>query len=121
MVYRDLKDLPRRTVSDKVLRHKAFNIAKNPKYDEYQGGIASIFFKFFDKKSSSRGVSSEIMSDQQLAKEFHKPIIRIFEKRKVHPSFKDNTCSAYLANMQLIGKFNKGIIYFMCYWHGFFL
>ena len=39
--------------SDKVLRDKAFNIAKNPKYNGYQRGLASIVYKFFDKKSSS--------------------------------------------------------------------
>ena len=32
MTYRDFKDLVRRTTSDKVLRNKAFKIAKNPKY-----------------------------------------------------------------------------------------
>ena len=36
MAYGDFKDLARRTASDKVLRDKAFNIAKNPKYDGYQ-------------------------------------------------------------------------------------
>ena len=35
MAYGDFKDLARRTASDKVLRDKAFNIAKNPKYDGY--------------------------------------------------------------------------------------
>ena len=39
MAYGDFKDLARRTASDKVLRDKAFNIAKNPKYDGYQGGF----------------------------------------------------------------------------------
>ena len=33
MAYEDFKDLARRTTSDKVLRDKAFNITKNPKYD----------------------------------------------------------------------------------------
>ena len=33
MAYEDFKDLARRTASDKVLRDKAFDIAKNPKYD----------------------------------------------------------------------------------------
>ena len=36
--YGDFKDLARRTASDKVLRDKAFNIAKNRKYDGYQRG-----------------------------------------------------------------------------------
>ena len=42
MAYGDFKDLTRRTASDKILRDKAFNIAKNPKYDGYQRGLASI-------------------------------------------------------------------------------
>ena len=50
MAYGDFKDLTRRIASDKVLRDKAFNIAKNPKYDGYQRGITSIVYKYFDKK-----------------------------------------------------------------------
>ena len=43
MAYEDFKNLKKRTAADKVLRDKAFNIAKNPKYDGYQKGLASIF------------------------------------------------------------------------------
>ena len=50
MAYRDFKDLARRKASDKTLRDKAFNIAKTPKYDRYQRGLASMVYKFFDKK-----------------------------------------------------------------------
>ena len=50
MAYGDFKDLTRKTVADKVLRDKAFNIAKNPKYAGYQLGLASMVYKFFDKK-----------------------------------------------------------------------
>ena len=39
MDYEDFKDLPRRTASDKILHDRAFNIAKNPKYDRYQRNI----------------------------------------------------------------------------------
>ena len=46
----DFKDLAKRTAVDQVLRDKAFNIAKNPKYDEYQRGLASTVHNFFDKK-----------------------------------------------------------------------
>ena len=42
MAYGHFKDLTRRTASDKILRDKAFNIAKNPKYDGYQRDLASI-------------------------------------------------------------------------------
>ena len=50
MAYGNFKDLARRKASDKTLRDKAFNIAKTPKYDRYQRGLASMVYKFFDKK-----------------------------------------------------------------------
>ena len=50
MAYGDFKDLTRRIASDKILRDKAFNIAKNLKYDGCQRGLASMAYKFFDKK-----------------------------------------------------------------------
>ena len=52
MAYGDFKDLKRRTASDKNLRDKTFNIAKDPKYDEYQRGLASMVYKFYDKISA---------------------------------------------------------------------
>ena len=83
MAYGDFKDLARRTASDKVLRDKAFNIAKNPKYDGYQRGIASMVYKFFNKKYAGSGVvNNEIKQNLQLAKELHKPIIRNFKKEQ---------------------------------------
>ena len=42
MVYRDFKDLTKRTDSNKIFRDKAFNIAKNPNYDGYKRGLASM-------------------------------------------------------------------------------
>ena len=51
MVYRNFKDLPKRTASGKVLRDKAFEVAGNPKYDGYSYDLASIVYKFFDKKA----------------------------------------------------------------------
>ena len=53
MTYGDFKDLVRITASDKVLRDKAFNIAKNLKYNGYQRGLTSMVYEFFDKKSAS--------------------------------------------------------------------
>ena len=76
MVYGDFKDLNRRTTADKVLRDKAFNTAKNPKYEGYQRGFPSIVCNFF-----------------------HKPIIRKFKKRMVHLPFTGNICGANLAYM----------------------
>ena len=56
MAYGDYKDLKRRTASDKVLREKA-NIAKNSKNDGYQRGLASLVYKFFDKKLKGTGLN----------------------------------------------------------------
>ena len=61
MTYGDFKDLPRRTASDKVLRDKAFNIAKDEKYDGYQHGPALMVYKFIDKKFSDGAIKSQIM------------------------------------------------------------
>ena len=88
MAYGKTKDLVRRTQSDKVLIDKAFKIASDTKYDGYQRKLASVVYKFFDKKSSGSGVINE--SNYQLANELHKPIIRKFKKRKVYSSFRDN-------------------------------
>ena len=57
MAYGDFKYLARRTASDKILTDEAFNIAKNPKYDGYERGLASMVYKFFDKKSKGSGVN----------------------------------------------------------------
>ena len=48
MAYGNIKDLAKRTAADKVLGDKAFNIAKDPKYDGYQRGLASMMYQFFD-------------------------------------------------------------------------
>ena len=49
IAYGDFKDLSRRIVSDKTLRDKAFDIAKNPKGDRYHRGLASRIYNFFHK------------------------------------------------------------------------
>ena len=59
MAYGNFKDLTRRTASDKFLRNKAFNIAKNPKYDGNQRGIASIIYNFFNKMTAVSAVKNE--------------------------------------------------------------
>ena len=76
MAYGKSKDLVKRTQSDKVLGDKAFKIASDPKYDGYQRGLASMVYKFFDKRSKGNGITNE--SNYQLANELHKPIIKKF-------------------------------------------
>ena len=88
MAYGDFKDLAKRTAADKVLRDKAFKIASDQIYYGYQRGLASIVYKFFDKKSqrSGRPLSSALQlankENIQLADELHKPIIRKFKKER---------------------------------------
>ena len=79
MAYGDFKDLKRRRAADNILRDKAINIAKNPKYDGYQRG------KFSDKKTKGSGVTlpnkfaiKSIPQNEQLAGELHKTIIKNF-------------------------------------------
>ena len=112
--YSDSKDLIKRTVADKILKNKAFHIAKDPKYDGYQRGLASMVYKFFDKKSKGSG-AKHIPQNQQLAEELHKPVIRKFKKRKVYSAFKDNIWAADLADMQLLSRYNKGIRFLLCF------
>ena len=64
MAYGDFKDLPKRTATDKVLRDKVFTIAKNPKYDGYQGGLASMVYKCFDKITAGSGIKSRPQNEQ---------------------------------------------------------
>ena len=123
--YSDSKDLTKRTIADKILKNKAFDIAKDPKYDGYQRGLASMVYNFFDSKvaspdkksvgSGAKRVNTKITpQNEQLAEELHKLIIRKFKKRKVYSIFKDNIWSVDLADMQLLSKYNKGIRFLLC-------
>ena len=90
MTYASFKDFTRRTASDKILSDKAFNIAKNPKYDWYQSGLASVVDTFLDKKASGSGIENENISNKELVEELHKPIVGKFKKRKLNLPLTDN-------------------------------
>ena len=113
MAYGDFKDLPKRTAADKVLREKAFKIASDRKYDGYQRGLASIVYKFFDKKSSGSGITTNEFN-YQFANELHKPVIKKLKKRNVYSSFKDNIWGIDLVDMQSLSKYNEGFKYLPC-------
>ena len=99
MAYENFRDLTRTTASDKMLRDKAFNIAKNSKYDGCQRGLPSMAYKCFDKKLI--GIISRIKNDnmscQQLAEEFHQPFIKNFNKstEKYRKEKKKSTITFY--------------------------
>ena len=54
--YSDSKDLAKRTISDNILKDRAYEIARNREYDGYQRALEIMVFKFFDKKTGS-GIS----------------------------------------------------------------
>ena len=119
MAYGKSKDLIKRTQSDKVLKDKTIEIASNPKYDSYQRRLASMIYKFYDKKSDSldKSKGSGIITNEpndQLANELHKPIIRKFKKIKDYSSYRDNIWGVDLADMQSLSKYNKIIKYLLC-------
>ena len=69
---------------------------------------------FFDKKPSGGCIKNENISNNELAEQLHKLIIRKFKKRKAQSAFIDNIWVADLADMQLISKFIKGIHFLLC-------
>ena len=95
------------------MHYEAFNIAKDPKYDGYQKDLASMVYKFFDRKTAGGYVKNENMSNVELAEDLHKPIVRKFEKRKVHLCSIDNIWGDDLADMQLVINLIKGFNF--CY------
>ena len=91
--YSDSKDLTKRTAVNKILRNKAFNIAKYPKYDGYQRGLASMVYKFFDKNSASLADKSTKgcgVTTEPSPKHVNTKLTPQNQQLKVHAAFKDN-------------------------------
>ena len=103
----DSKDLAKRTISDKVLKERAFETARNRNYEGYQRALATMVYKFFDKKTVSR-----ISVNEQLGEELHKPVIKTFKRRKVYARFKDKIWEADLAEMESLSRNNKRVTYY---------
>ena len=93
-----------------------YDIASNPKYDGYKRGLASMVYKFFDKKSTRSGIKKDTTKSSSLilANELHKPVIKKFNKKKVYSQFKYNIWGVDLTDMQSLSKKNKGIKYLLC-------
>ena len=85
----EFKDLPRRTIANKILHDKVFNIAKYLNCDRYWCGLTLIVYKFFHQKTSDTNKWTEANSEnkQELQKKNYKPIIKKCEKQNVHSSF----------------------------------
>ena len=84
MTYQGFKNLSR-TFAGKILRDKTFNISKNLKYDGYQKDLVSTVYKFVGKKFFfGSGIENEDIPNKELDKILHQPIVRTFNKKKVH-------------------------------------
>ena len=86
-----------------ILKDKAYEIARNCKYGEYQRALANMAYKFFDKKKTTSGAIATGKVDanvnEKLAEVVHKPVIKKFKRRKVYSRIKDNIWVADLAEM----------------------
>ena len=99
--YSDSKDFARKTVSDKILKDKAYEVAINPKHDGCQRGLAGMMYKFLDKKTGWRATVNE-----EPAQESHKPVIKKFKRRKVYPRFKDKIWAIDFAKIESLSSKN---------------
>ena len=92
------------------MKDRAYEIARNRGYDGDQRALASMIYKFFDKKTGS-GVSA----NEQLAEKLPKPVIKKFKRRKVYASFKVNIWAADLAEMESLSSKIKNVNYYVSY------
>ena len=83
--YSDRSSLAKRTISDKILKDRGYELARDPGYDGYHRALPSMVCKFFDKKTGSGGIVNG-----QLAEELHKPVTKKFKRRKAYARYKDN-------------------------------
>ena len=93
----------------KILKDRAYQIARNRNYDGYQRALASMIYKFFDKKKGS-----DITVNEQLVEELHKPIIKKVKRRRVYTRFKGNVWAVDLAEMESLSTNNKIVKYLLC-------
>ena len=86
------------------MKDRAYEIVINPKYDGYQKELASMVYKFFDKKT---GLGVKASVNEELAQELHKAVIKKFKWRRVYARFKDNIWDTDLTEMGLLSS-NQG-------------
>ena len=108
VAYSDGKYLGKRTISDKTLKDRAFEIARNCKYNGYPRALAIMVYKYFDKKAGL-GVSE----NNKLAEELNKTVMKKFKRRKVYARFKDNIWGADFAEMESLSSKNKNVKYLL--------
>ena len=106
----DSKDLTKRTISDKILRDRAYEIARNHGCNGYQRALPSMVCKFFHKETRS-GISV----NEQLTEELHKPVTQKLKRRKVYESFKNNIWAADLAAVESLSSKKENVKCHRCF------
>ena len=99
----DSKYVAKRTISDRILKDKANEIAINPRYDGYRRRLASTVYKFFDKKT---GLVAKPSVKEEVAQKVHRPVTNKFKRKKVYARLKDNVWVADLAEMESLPSKN---------------
>ena len=91
------------------MKDRAYEIDRNCKYDGYQRALASMVYRFFDKKTGS-GVSV----NKNLPEELHKPVTEKFKRGKLYARFRDNIWVTDLAEMGSLSSKNRNVKYLLC-------
>ena len=104
-----MKDLIKRTISDLILKDRAYEIARNRGYDGNQGHQPVWYISFLIRKKGPRASLSE-----QLAEEIPKPLTKKFKRRNVYATYKDRIWTADLAEMKSLSSKNKNVKYLLC-------
>ena len=102
----DSKNVAKRTISDNILKDRAYEIARNRNYDGYQRTLASMVSKSFDKKTRSGAIVANKAGasvNKELAEELHKSVVKKLKKRKVY------------ARLESLSSKNKNVKYFLCF------
>ena len=76
------------------MKHKDYEIARDQKHEGFQRAVTSMAYTFFDKK-----IGLSVSVNEEPAEELHKPVIKIFKRRKSYSRFEDNIWVADLAEM----------------------
>ena len=121
MIYNKYTDLVRRTAwKYYVTKDLELLVVQNMVNIKEGWELASMIYKFFDKKSAARAdiakesrTKNNFKPTPQLADELHKSIIRKFERHKLYSSFIDNIWGTDLDDMEL-SWYNKGTCFFIC-------
>ena len=106
------------TISDKILKDRAYEIARNCKYDGHQRALAGMVYKFFNEKTGTGAIAKSkegVSVNEKLAEELDQPVIKKFKRRKIYARFKNNIWAADLAEMGSLSSKNKKVKYLLCH------